>query len=138
MGTARHIYREGALAEHRKLVAERTARFAGLERGARMRLAAGMDLGGARTAGPTPESVFTNCAACHSMDNDRAAPSIPELQRLYSGDVEGIVQWAREPGKKREQYAPMPSFAHLGEEKLTMAARYMLELGDEEPEGSGG
>jgi hypothetical protein len=31
------------------------------------------------------------------------------------------------PGKKRPDAPPMPAFSHLGEEKLRIIAKYMLE-----------
>jgi cytochrome c len=95
-----------------------------------MRLNAGMDAGDALTkSGPTGKSVFQNCAACHAVDRVLAGPSLREIYSIYKNDPGGIVAWAKDPGKKRQEFAPMPSFAHLGEEKLELAAEYMLEEG---------
>ena len=84
----------------------------------------GETLGG----GLTGEKVFMNCAACHAVDRVLAAPSLVEVYSLYKDNPAGIVAWAKNPGKKRPQFAPMPSFAHLGDEKLTLVADYILEI----------
>ncbi|HOD65202.1 MAG TPA: cytochrome C [candidate division Zixibacteria bacterium] len=129
MATGRHLYRETALSRHRLAVADRTATFAAVELAARMRLAAGLGVGETVGGAPTGPSVFSNCAACHALDKVLAAPSIKEIYSLYANNPAGIVQWAKNPGKKRPQFQPMPSMAHLGDEKLQLVADYMLSLG---------
>jgi cytochrome c len=42
---------------------------------------------------------------------------------------EGIVAWAKAPGKKRPELPQMPPFAHLGEANLRKLADMMLEMG---------
>jgi cytochrome c len=126
MGTGRHLYREGSVAAHKKLIADRSDTFHSIEVATQMRLAAGLGAGDALGGGPTGESVFRNCAACHALDRVLAAPSLIEIQSIYKDDPDGIVKWAKAPGKKRPEFAPMPSFAHLGDEQLRLVADYML------------
>jgi cytochrome c len=138
MATGRHVYREGAVSPHREMVRARTAKFRSVELATQMRIAAGLGAGEAMAAGPTGASVFKNCAACHAINKVLAAPAITEIYSIYKGDPQGIVAWATSPGKKRPQFAPMPSFAHLGEDKLELVADYMLELGAEATQQSAG
>lgn len=128
MGTARHLYREACLVEHTRLIADRSQSFQANVIGTQMRLAAGLDAGAAVGGGPTGEKLFINCAACHALNKVLAAPSLVEVYSLYKDNPEGIVTWAKNPGKKRPEFAPMPSFAHLGDEKLRLVADYILEM----------
>jgi len=135
MATGRHLYREASISDHRELVRERTASFRAIELGAHIRQQAGLGLGEALAQGPTGKSVFTSCAACHAVDRVLAAPSLTEIYSLYANNPQGIVAWAKAPGDKRAQFPPMPSFAHLGDEKLALVADYMLALGGGEAAG---
>jgi len=127
MGTVRHIYRETALAGHRALIEDRSATFHSIEEATQMRIEAGLGAGEALTGALTGEKIFQNCAACHAVDRVLAAPSLVEIGSVYSGNPEGIVNWAKAPGRKRPEFAPMPSFAHLGEDQLRLVAEYMLQ-----------
>jgi cytochrome c len=129
MATGRHAYRETSLAEHKEMIADATATFHSIQYAAQMRLEAGLSVGGALVSGPTGESVFKNCAACHAVDKVLAGPALTEIYVIYKDNPDGIVAWAKKPGKKRDEFAPMPAFAHLGDEKLQLVADYMLELG---------
>ncbi len=146
MATARHAYREVSLRAHKELIAQETDRFNAIELATRMRIEAGMGAGGAVTAAVSGsdsagKSAFRNCAACHAVDKVLAAPSLKEIFALYQSDPGGIVKWAKDPGKKRPEFPPMPAFAHLGDDKLELAAEYMLRMGApanaEESETSG-
>jgi cytochrome c len=128
MGTGRHIYREACLAEHKVLIADATARFRAIETATRMRLEAGLGAGNAIETGPTGEKVFENCAACHALNRVLAAPPLTEVAAIYKDNPDGIVAWTKNPGKKRPQFTPMPSFAHLGDVRLKMVAEYILEI----------
>lgn len=128
MGTGRHIYRENSLTEHLALIENETARFKSIELAARMRLDAGLSVGEALEIGPTGKNVFKNCAACHAVDRVLAGPSLIEVYNIYRDNPDGIVIWAKNPGMKRPEFAPMPSFAHLGDEKLKLVADYILQL----------
>jgi cytochrome c len=131
MGTGRHLYREFSLNEHKKLIEDASVNFHSIEVATRMRLEAGLGAGEA-VGVLTGEKVFVNCAACHAVDKVLAAPSLVEVYSLYKENPEGIITWAKDPGRKRQEFAPMPSFAHLGDEKLSLVAEYMLELGSGE------
>lgn len=134
MGSGRHVYRERCLTPHRNLVADRTAQFRAVRLAADMRLAAGLGIGDAIAEGPTGESVFKNCAACHALNKVLAAPPLTEVYALYKGNPDGIVAWAKNPGKKRSQFGPMPSMAHLGDAQLHLVAQYILSIAN--PDGS--
>lgn len=130
MGRGRHLYREGALEEHKHLVRERTVEFAALETATQMRLSAGLGAGESLTGPPSGKTVFLQvCGSCHSRTGTVYAPPLTEIYKLHKDHPEDIVKWAKNPGKKRAQYSPMPSMEHLGEEALTAVAKYMLEQG---------
>ncbi|UCG61371.1 MAG: cytochrome C [Candidatus Zixiibacteriota bacterium] len=126
MGTGRHLYRESSLSAHMKLIEDRSDTFHAVELATHMRIDAGLGVGDALGGGPTGESVFRNCAACHAVDRVLAAPSLIEIQSIYKGNPDGIIEWAKAPGKKRPEFAPMPAFAHLDDERLRLVADYML------------
>jgi cytochrome c len=129
MATGRHLYRESAIAEHRQLIEERTAQYKSIQMATQMRIAAGLGAGEALATGPTGESVFRNCAACHALDRVLAAPSVQEIFTLYKDNPQGIIAWAKAPGNKRREFPPMPAFGHLSDEQLQLVADYMLEIG---------
>ncbi|MBD3404470.1 cytochrome C [candidate division GN15 bacterium] len=137
MATGRHVYREASIDDHRQLVVDRTDKFQAVELATLMRIEAGLGVGQATATGPTGESVFKNCAACHAVDKVLAAPSLREVYSIYADNPSGIVDWAKDPGVKRPEFAPMPSFAHLGDEQLELVAEYMLEVGAPEGQDSG-
>ena len=128
MGSGRHAYREASLADHRQLVSDRTAQFRAVRLAADMRLAVGLGIGDAIAAGPTGESVFKNCVACHAMNKILAAPPLTEVYALYKDNPDGIIAWAKNPGKKRAEFNPMPSMAHLGDDQLRLVADYILTV----------
>ena len=129
MATGRHVYREACVDSHRQLVTDRTAQFKSIELAAQMRLDAGLTIGDALASGATGKGLFPVCAGCHAVDRVLAAPALTEIYSIYAGNPQGIVNWAKNPGDKRAQFPPMPSFAHLGDQKLELVAEYMLELG---------
>ena len=133
MGTGRQLYREASLTTHKLLMKRATQEFNAIEYATQLRLKAGLGAGDALNAGPTPKSVFMEtCAACHAYDKVLAAPPLTEVYELHKDHPEDIVTWAKAPGKKRPEFAQMQSFAHLGEEKLMLAAKYMLAVGSGE------
>lgn len=78
----------------------------------------------------TPAQMFQqNCAVCHQVETAVKAPSLKEILSIHKGKPEQIVQWAINPGRKRRQYAPMPTMKHVGEGNLQQIAEYMLALG---------
>lgn len=129
MGQGRHMHREATLAPHRRLIAERTAKFAEVEKAVQDRIKAGLDVGES-LAPPNGRKLFMQtCAACHAVSKPTAAPALVEIAEIYKGNAAGIVTWAKAPGKKRPQYGQMPPFAHLGDDALSLIAAYMLESG---------
>jgi cytochrome c len=125
MGYGRHIYRENALREHRRLIAAHTADVGWLTAAAQWREATGQGL----TAVPLGQKIFeSTCAACHAKDRVLVGPSLAEIAGLYAGNPRGIADWTNNPGKKRVGFQQMPAF-RLGDEKLAAVAAYVLELG---------
>lgn len=72
-----------------------------------------------------------NCYACHNPKKMIAGPTLYEIHQLYKGKPEGIVAWAKKPGRKRLEGIAMPAMAHLGDETLAKISKYMLEAGSE-------
>lgn len=128
MATGRHLYRDTSLAGHRNLIEDETSRFRSIVVATQMRIDAGLGAGEAIGGPLTGDKIFRNCAACHAVDRVLAAPSLVEIGSIYKGNPAGIVQWAKAPGKKRPEFAPMPSFAHLGDDQLELVAQYMLDM----------
>ncbi len=125
MGYGRHLYRENALREHRRLVATHTADVGWLTAAAQWREATGQGL----AAVPLGKKIFdSTCAACHAKDRVLVGPSLQEIATIYAGNPQGIVTWTGNPGKKRPGFQQMPAFK-LGDEKLKAVAEYVLELG---------
>ncbi|WP_426745471.1 cytochrome c [Myxococcus faecalis] len=128
MVVGRHLYRSVALKEHRAQMqavtrqwVDDSAQAAHDLRTGRQREASGVSQG--------QELFQTTCAACHSVDRQLVGPSLTEIARLYADNPQGIVTWARAPGKKRPDAPQMPPFASLGDQRLGQIADYMLEAG---------
>lgn len=123
MGSGRHIYREAALADHKASIQERTASY-------RKALSDfNSDLAAKGGGDETGESLFANCAACHAKDRVLVGPPLTEIAQIYKDNPDGIVTWARGPGKKRPAMPPMPAMGHLGEGNLRKIAEYMISTG---------
>ena len=123
MGTGRHVYRQAALAPHQAEIKERTERYAAALAEFNKNLAA------TPVVEQTPEQLFMNCAACHAPNVKLVGPPLTEIAQIYAGNPDGIVAWAKAPGKKRPELPQMPPFAHLGEASLRKIAELMLEKG---------
>jgi cytochrome c len=125
MGYGRHVYRETALREHRRLIAAHTADEGWMSAAAQWREATGQGL----VAVPLGQKIFeSTCAACHAKDRVLVGPSLQEIAGIYAGNPQGIITWTANPGKKRVGFQQMPPFK-LGDEKLKAVAEYVLELG---------
>lgn len=128
MASGRHMYRLVALSQHRadmrvatKQWVDDSAQAAYDLRMGRERTVAGVSDG---------QHLFQNtCAACHSVNQRLVGPSLTEIAQIYAGDPDGIVTWARAPGKKRADAPQMPPFASMGDERLREIAEYMLQAG---------
>jgi cytochrome c len=133
MATARHFYRETAIDLHQELMETKTAGFVRAADLAAWRAEHGIQRQAAATS--PGEKVFrTACATCHATEVPLIGPPLTEIAEIYRNNPGGIVAWAKAPGRKRTGVPPMPAFAHLGDEKLTAAAKYMLEAGSPEAE----
>jgi cytochrome c len=128
MAYGRHLYREEALAQHRALMAERTAEYQSAVRGAQMREATGaLRVGAVEQVSSPGERVFRAvCMACHGLDERKVGPPLTEIVRLYEGNPDGIIEWVREPGKKRPGYPLMPPI-RMRDEQYRAVASYILE-----------
>lgn len=123
MGSGRHLFRESALAEQKTMIHERTEIFQTNLSAFNQQLAEN---------GPiamTGKDLFANCAVCHAVDHVLVGPPIQEIARIYKGNPDGIVAWARNPGKKRLNFPQMPNMGHLGDDNLRKIAEYMLQIG---------
>ena len=77
------------------------------------------------------EGTFHNyCAVCHAVSFKLVGPPLTEIAQLYAGKPEGIVAWAKAPGRKRPGFPQMPAFARvLSEAELGQVAGFMLKTG---------
>ena len=133
MGYGRHLYREGAISEHRFHVAARTADFERVSAMVRRTAELGIE------PLPVGQRVFRDfCSACHDLNSTVSSPNLREIARLYRGNPEGIADWTIAPGRKRPDLYPqgMPPQV-LPREQLLAVAEYMIELGLGDPDGSG-
>jgi cytochrome c len=125
MGYGRHLYREQAVAEHRRLLAVQTREFGWDSAAAQWRAATGVGL----VQVPLGQRIFQGtCSACHALAKVLVGPSLQEIAHLYGEDTAGIVSWTTNPGKKRSGFPQMPAF-RLPQENLEAVAEYMLEQG---------
>lgn len=62
------------------------------------------------------------------LDKKLIGPPLTEIAQTYT-NADGIVAWAKAPGKKRPDYPQMPSFAHVPEADLKAVGEYMLQAG---------
>jgi cytochrome c len=132
MGSARHFYREAALAPHRAAMALRTAVHEDLAFQAYKDLRrSGEMLPWEHLAARGGEGTFrTYCAVCHAVDFKLVGPPLTEIAHLYAGKPEAIVAWAKAPGRKRPGFPQMPAFARvLSEPELAQVAGFMLKTG---------
>ena len=133
MATGRHLYREKALAPHKAQMAAKTERFLEASAAARERASqtvlAEVEGGGALAEMDGERLYRTYCAACHALDTRLVGPPLKEIQPIYLGDPEGIVSWAKAPGRKREDYPPMPPM-NLPNAELQAIAAFMLQAAD--------
>ncbi len=121
MASARHFYRDSALAAHKEAVRAKTAEYQKLVDEAKQNVSVASD-------GPErAKQLFQSCTACHGLENRLVGPPLREIQKLYKGNPEGIVAWAKAPGKKRADYPQMPPMG-LPDADLKVIAEYLLSL----------
>jgi cytochrome c len=125
---ARHEIRETAVDPHRTLVAARTAEYEALVLQAHnfIVMPGGM-AGGTAEAGAV--SFNRRCASCHALDRKLVGPPITETVEYYKGNPQGIVEWVLKPGRRRNDYPPMPPQV-LPRDELQQIAAYMLSAAE--------
>jgi cytochrome c len=128
MAMGRHMYRGVALAEHRAEMQAATRQWVDDSAQAAYDLRMGRERAVAGVS--DGQHLFQNtCAACHGVDRRIVGPPLTEIAQIYAGNPDGIVTWARAPGKKRADAPQMPPFASMGDERLRQIAEYMLQAG---------
>ena len=68
------------------------------------------------------------CTGCHSYTGRLIGPPVQTIQALYMDDPEGLVEYIKNPIKKRPDFPEMPPQGYLGDETLSAVAEYMLQL----------
>lgn len=127
MGTGRHLYREEALGPHKQAMAEKTQAYMARVASAKEGLPVEVDAGGL-----SGEKVFKQyCVACHAEDKRLVGPPVNEIRGFYVGNPQGIVDWVRAPGRRREDYPPMPAMP-LPEDELRAVADFLLRTSSDQ------
>ncbi len=128
MAVGRHMYRGVALAEHRAAI--RAATEAWTQQAEQAAYDEQQGIRRKATGVSEAQVLFEGtCGSCHAADRILVGPSLSEIARVYESNPEGIMRWARAPGKKRAGFPQMPAFDKLPESKLASIASYMLEAG---------
>ncbi len=127
MGTGRHIYRESALATHKKMVSERTSAHWEAVRLAHDNLLLPEVESKPGSFTPGQNLFQTNCAICHAANARLIGPAMAELIPIYQDDLDGLKQWIKEPGRKRLDYPAMAGFPHLTDKQLTDISEFVLQ-----------
>jgi cytochrome c len=130
MAYGRHLYREGALAPQRAMIAEKTVLHQTASLGAQMREASGtLRVGGAELAVSPGEKVFRAvCMACHAKDERRVGPPLVEIADIYGGNPDAFIAWVKKPGRKRADYPDMPPIRMRDDQYRAVAAYVLDEL----------
>lgn len=127
MGTARHCYRENALADHKAEIAQKTANYQAAVAEAQEQAEQAAQTKRLDKSAPGEQAFNDNCAACHHKSLPTVGPSLAEIQEIYEGNAKGIVKWTKDPGTKRAGSMKMPGFPHLSDETLVLISKFMLE-----------
>ena len=122
MGTMRHIVRENALRQPRKIMAEKTAHY-------RNRLAAFM-----KTYSPTGETKITGetvfqevCTACHRLDRRLVGPPMQYAINKYKNNREAMIAFVSSPKKINPDYPVMPK-PPISDKEIELVVDYLLNL----------
>ncbi|MCM8533127.1 MAG: hypothetical protein NE330_18310, partial [Lentisphaeraceae bacterium] len=73
-----------------------------------------------------PKMLIQACLACHHPTQKVIGPAFTEIRKMYKGNPQGIVNWAKNPKVKNRQLPPMPAFGFMADEKLMKIANYIL------------
>ncbi len=136
MATGRQVYRENAISPHRQAMDDETLAYMSMVNVAQWRLSQGLGIAEGDASLSPGEKVFQNvCATCHALDQRLVGPSLKEIAEIYKDDIDGMIQWIKDPGKKRPDYPPMPAIK-LSESQYQAVANYVLDqvFGKEESE----
>lgn len=127
MSIARHQYRENALHDHKVAIAEKTVNYMAAVKEAQDQ--ANLAIEQARqfqSNAPGETGYKRNCAACHHPTLPTVGPSLDEIRKDYADNPAGIMQWTKQPGKKRVDSMQMPGFPQLSDEELLAISQFML------------
>ncbi|MCG6186675.1 c-type cytochrome [Maribellus maritimus] len=127
MGTGRHMYRESALKTHKTMMAERTAAHWEAVKKAHENVLMPSVQTGEGTISPGEALFKNNCAVCHAANTRLVGPSMAEAAPVYDGNIEGLKQWIKKPGRKRMDYPAMTGFPNLSEQQLTDISNFVLQ-----------
>ncbi len=124
MGTGRHLYRANALSPHRLAMQKNTEEYMKQVEEAKKNPAKTEVL--AEVSG---KSIFdTKCSVCHAKDKKLVGPPVTEMIEIYKTNPQGLAEWIKKPGKKREGYPQMPGFeGQLNDKDLYLLVKYVLE-----------
>jgi cytochrome c len=126
MATGRHMVRENAVAPHRALMVQKTAHYQAQVHGTQDFVLIPGGLGGGDLS--PGESLFRkSCSSCHATDTRLVGPPLAEIVPIYENNPDGIVAWAKAPGRSRADYPPMPA-QNLPVDDLKAIAEYILDL----------
>jgi cytochrome c len=129
MGITRHVYRENALEPHRRLVAQHMQTHRTQLLAAEMREEAGVTRQAQPDLPPGQKTFQAVCSSCHAPEARRVGPPLNEIRRIYEGKQDQFIAWVRDPGRKREDYPPMPAIK-LTSDQYEAVADYVLEDGE--------
>jgi cytochrome c len=131
-GGSRQMYRHKSLEKHQELVAAHTAEFQKLSKEARENpVEEPVELDIDPTLGEVAKgaAIFKqNCAACHKQNEKLVGPPMTEMVSIYASNENGLINWIKAPGKKREGYPQMPGFPQLSGDDLKELSKYILSI----------
>jgi cytochrome c len=123
MGTMRHIVRENALKEPKKIMANKTEVY-------RTKLASFM-----KTYSPTGEIKITGeiifqevCMACHAINKKVVGPPMEYAIDKYKNTRDEMIKFVNNPKKINPDYPVMPK-PPISEKEVDLVVDYLLKLG---------
>jgi len=122
MATMRHVVRENALREPKKMMANKTVLY-------RTKLAAFMN-----TYSPTGEIQVTGemifqevCTACHALDKKVVGPPMLYAIDKYKNSRDEMINFVNKPRKINPDYPAMPK-PPISEKEVDLVVDYLLKL----------
>lgn len=122
MGSGRHVYRANALEPYRIAMKKNTEGYAAELKKAQKDV---LIISGDQQTG---KALFeSKCMMCHSTNKNLIGPSLKEVVSLYKGNQSGMINWIKEPGKKRPNSSQMPSFkGQMSQKELEALTNFIL------------